>query len=183
MVHPTDNGWKPWHAILYNYASVLQGYPSRLPGCRSIPWPSFSHQEPAGMEFWTSSSIGVRWCLYVSFLMSCAIFSNFIIRIRSNLYDGIDGIDPLLGVFVECEDDPNFEVKILVNITWNDEWLISFIQIIIQKIPVINPPAPRPVWVLTPVNKKWNPDSNFRDKGIVCWPYDGLGVSQVDPDP
>lgn len=53
--------------------------------------------------------------------MSCAIFSNFIIRIRSNLYDGIDGIDPLLGVFVECEDDPNFEVKTLVNITWNDE--------------------------------------------------------------
>ena len=46
---------------------------------------------------------------------SSAIFSNLIIRIQSNLYVGITGIDPLLGV------DKDSNVKILVDITWNDE--------------------------------------------------------------
>ena len=46
---------------------------------------------------------------------SSTIFSNLIIRIQSNLYAGITGIDPLLGV------DQDFNVKILVYITWNDE--------------------------------------------------------------
>ena len=47
--------------------------------------------------------------------MSSAIFSNLIIRIRSNLYTAFDGIDHLLGV------DNELKVKILVDITWNDE--------------------------------------------------------------
>ena len=50
--------------------------------------------------------------------MSSAIFSNLIIRIRSNLYTGITGIDPLLGVDSSYED---MKVKILVDITWSDE--------------------------------------------------------------
>ena len=49
--------------------------------------------------------------------MSSAIFSNLIIiRIQSNLYAGILGSDPLLGVDKEFK-----KVKILVGITCNDE--------------------------------------------------------------
>ena len=46
--------------------------------------------------------------------MSPAIFSNLIIRISSNLYEGIVGADPLLGVDLNSKD---LNVKILVDIT------------------------------------------------------------------
>ena len=46
---------------------------------------------------------------------SSAIFSNLIIRIESNLYAGVTDMVPLLGV------DKDSNVKILVDITWNDE--------------------------------------------------------------
>lgn len=53
----------------------------------------------------------------MSFLMSSVIFSDLIIiRIRSNLYAGIKGHDPLLGM-----DKESKKVKILVDITCNDE--------------------------------------------------------------
>ena len=45
-------------------------------------------------------------------------FSNLVIRIWSNLYEGIVGAAPLLGVDLESKDS---NVKILVDITWNDE--------------------------------------------------------------
>ena len=49
-------------------------------------------------------------------MSSAIIISNLIIRIRSNLYVGRLGSDPLLGV------DKDFEkVKILADITCNDE--------------------------------------------------------------
>jgi hypothetical protein len=48
--------------------------------------------------------------------MFSAIFSNLIIRIRSNLYAGRVGAVPLLGV-----DEGFKKVKILVDITCNDE--------------------------------------------------------------
>ena len=50
--HPDLTGRKNWLAIPYNYTSILQGYPSCLPGCRWIPWKSFPHQEPASMDFY-----------------------------------------------------------------------------------------------------------------------------------
>ena len=118
-----DTGGKTWLAIPYNCTSFLTGDPSCLPGCRSIPWPSFSHQEPAGLEFSTDSSIGV--CLWVSFLMSSANFSNLITRIVSNLYVGLVGAIPLLGVDLESKD---LNVKTLVNITRNDELLIFILS-------------------------------------------------------
>ena len=37
-------------------------------------------------------------------LMSSAIFSNLIIRIQSNLYEGILGTDPLLGVDLKSKE-------------------------------------------------------------------------------
>ena len=43
------------------------------------------------------------------------VFCNLIIRIRSNLYPGLLGSDPLLGVDKELKT-----VKILVDITCND---------------------------------------------------------------
>ena len=52
----------------------------------------------------------------MSFLMSSVIFSDLIIRIRSNLYAGIKEHDPLLGT-----DKESKKVKILVDITCNDE--------------------------------------------------------------
>ena len=48
--------------------------------------------------------------------MSSAIFSNLIIRIRSNLYAGLIGSDPLLG-----SDKGHKKVKIPVDITCNEE--------------------------------------------------------------
>ena len=48
--------------------------------------------------------------------MSFAIFSNLIIRIRSNLYAGFVGSNPLLGADKEFQ-----KVKILIDITCNDE--------------------------------------------------------------
>ena len=49
--------------------------------------------------------------------MSSAIFSKLFIRIQSNLYTGIVGIDPLLGVDLNSKE---LNVKI-VDITWNDK--------------------------------------------------------------
>jgi hypothetical protein len=113
----TVNWRKRWLGIPYNCTSALQRYPSYLPGCRQIPWPSFSHQEPAGMEFWTGPRIWSTLC--VSFLnVFCSFFSNLIIRIRSNLYAGRVGTIPLLGV-----DEKFKKVKILVDITCN--WWIT----------------------------------------------------------
>ena len=50
--------------------------------------------------------------------MSSTIFSNSVIRIQSNLYAGLLGVDPILGVDLESK---NLEVKIPVDITRNDE--------------------------------------------------------------
>lgn len=47
--------------------------------------------------------------------MSSAIISNLIFRIRSNLYAGLIGSDPLLGVDKEFK-----KVKILIDIICND---------------------------------------------------------------
>ena len=48
--------------------------------------------------------------------MSSAIISNVIIRIRSNLYPGLVGSTPLLGVDKEFKN-----VKIVVDITCNND--------------------------------------------------------------
>ena len=56
--------------------------------------------------------------------MSSTIFSNSVIRIQSNLYAGLLGVDPLLGVDLESKD---LNVKTLVVITRNDE-LLKFIS-------------------------------------------------------
>ena len=57
--------------------------------------------------------------------MSSANFSNLITRIVSNLYVGLVGAIPLLGVDLESKD---LNVKTLVNITRNDELLIFILS-------------------------------------------------------
>ena len=78
MDRPDNTGRNPWIATPYYCTIVLTGYPSCLPGCRSIPWPSFSHQKPAGIEFYT----GWWWCLWV-----CLTFSEHVSdSVFPNLY-------------------------------------------------------------------------------------------------
>ena len=52
--------------------------------------------------------------------MSFAIFSNLIIRLQSNLYADVSGMDPLLSASVDSESKV-LKVKLLVDITWNDD--------------------------------------------------------------
>ena len=54
--------------------------------------------------------------------MSPANFSNLIIRIRSNLYPGVDRINYLMSVELTDPIEDN-QVKILVYITRNDAYL------------------------------------------------------------
>ena len=101
--------------------------------------------------------------------LSSTIISNLItIRIVSNL-NALVGTDPLLGVDKEFK-----KVKILSRYlpVMMNNWNFFFIQAIIQRIAPTPEVISKPVWKFHgPINKKWKPDSNFREKqeGILSW--------------
>ena len=61
------------------------------------------------------------------------------------------------------------EGELIVDIITFDE--LTFIQVVIDHIPVIEHPPLRQVWQLIEPLKKWKPDSNFKDTGILLRPY------------
>ena len=104
----------------------------------------------------------------VSWLSSTIISNLITIRIVSNL-NALLGTDPLLGVDKEFK-----KVKILSRYLpeMMNNWNFFSIQAIIQHIAVTPEVISKPVWKFRgPINKKWNPELNFREKheGILSW--------------